>query len=400
MNAVRQFESTAAMLKRSLPVKPVYCVYRDTYLASTRSFVSRFPGRVLFAVKANDDPSVLKLLHSGGVNHFDCASVPEIEAVKAVCPDAKCYFMVPVRLRGAASEAREQFGVRHFVVDCQRGLELLAAEIDLTDCVVFARMAVHHRSALQDLSSKFGGDPKIIPDLLDSIRQLGAEPALAFNVGSSVTDPQAYGHAISVAADVLNQIPFKVRLVDIGGGFPRSYPGFSVPPLSEYFEMIEQARVQLPLADGGEILGEPGRALAAPGLSAVVEVLLRKDNRLYINDGMYGIFWELRFDGHDRYPVRVYRRGQLLEGAEQTFSLYGPTCDATDVLPGTVSLPEQITEGDHLEFGRLGAYSLSGRTRFNGLYSDDIVWITGAGENPPAEEGQDNADPPNQEDSK
>lgn len=385
MSSERRFESTAAMLQQDLPVRPVYCVYQDTYLTSTRSFVSRFPGRVLFAVKANDDPNVLGLLHRGGVNHFDCASVPEIEAVKAACPGAHCYFMVPVRLRGAAKRARDEFGVRHFVVDCERGLELLAAEIDLAECVVFARMAVHHSSALQDLSSKFGGEPEIIPALLSAIRRSGAEPALAFNVGSSVTDPGAYAHAISVAADVLNQIDFKVRLVDIGGGFPRSYPGFAVPPLDDYFKMIELAGTNLPLAEGGEILGEPGRALAAPGLSAVVEVLLRKDNRLYINDGMYGIFWELRFEGHDRYPVRVYRRGQLLKGAERSFSLYGPTCDATDVLPGTVSLPEQITEGDHLEFGRLGAYSLSGRTRFNGLYSDDIVWITGAGEEPPAD---------------
>lgn len=383
MNSVPHYESAAALLEQRSPSKPVYCVYRDTYLESTRLFVDQFPGRVLFAVKANDDPNVLGLLYRGGVRHFDCASLPEIEVVKSTCPDATCYFMVPVRLRGAAKQAQTRFGVRHFVVDCQAGLEILAAEIDVSQCVIFARMAVHHRSALQDLSSKFGGKPEIIPALLESIRQLGAEPALAFNVGSSVTDPMAYAHAIGVAADVLKQVEFEVRLIDIGGGFPRSYPGFEVPPLKAYFDMIQSARASLPLGEGAQILGEPGRALAAPGLAAIVEVLLRKDDRLYINDGMYGIFWELRFEGHDRYPVRTYRGGQLLQGPEKPFSLYGPTCDATDVLPGSVSLPAQITEGDYLEFGRLGAYSLSGRTRFNGLYSDDIVWVTGAGQQPP-----------------
>lgn len=169
----------------------------------------------------------------------------------------------------------------------------------------------------------------------------------------------------------------RVRLVDIGGGYARSYPGFPVPPIADYFAVIEEAARKLPLARGGEMLGEPGRALAAPGLSAVVEVLLRKEDRLYINDGMYGIFWELRFRGHDRYPVRVFREGREHDGAIRTFKLFGPTCDATDVLPGEVELPADIRPGDHLEFGEIGAYSLAGRTRFNGHYSDQVVTIDG-----------------------
>jgi ornithine decarboxylase len=53
------------------------------------------------------------------------------------------------------------------------------------------------------------------------------------------------------------------------------------------------------------------------------------------------------------------------------------------VLPGEVPLPADIGPGDHIEFGRLGAYSLSGRTRFNGQFSDAIVAITGTDEAPP-----------------
>jgi ornithine decarboxylase len=54
-------------------------------------------------------------------------------------------------------------------------------------------------------------------------------------------------------------------------------------------------------------------------------------------------------------------------------------------LPAEVPLPVDIRQGDHLEFGRLGAYSLSGRTDFNGLHSDRLVLITGEGEWPPGE---------------
>jgi ornithine decarboxylase len=238
-------------------------------------------------------------------------------------------------------------------------------------------MAAYHRSAMQDLSSKFGAAPEEIPELLGQIAEKGAEPALAFNVGSAVTDPEAYAGAMELAASVLQKLPFKVRLLDIGGGFPKSYPGFVVPPLEDYFGRIAEVRNALPLAPDGEIMGEPGRALAAPGLSAVVEVLLRKNDRLYLNDGMYGIFWELRFRGHDRYPVKAYRVGSELQATERSFKLYGPTCDGTDVLPGQIELPEDIRPGDYLEFGNIGAYSLSGRTNFNGHYSDDVVTIEG-----------------------
>ena len=373
--AGKSYDSVADMLRYSRPTAPVYCIYPDVYRETAKAFVAGFPGRVLYAVKANDHPAVIRLISEAGVTHFDCASVPEIERVRSVCPDATPYFMVPVRLRGAAREAQDKYGVRHFMIDHAGGLAPLAEEIDMKRAVVFARMAAHHPSAMQDLSAKFGAAPGDVPELLRRIAAEGAEPALAFNVGSAVTDPEAYSHALELAAGVLRKLPFRVRLLDIGGGFPKAYPGFPVPPLDDYFARIRAAAAMLPLADNGELMGEPGRALAAPGLSAVVEVLLRKNDRLYLNDGMYGIFWELRFRGHDRYPVRAFRDGKEMQSGSRPFKLFGPTCDGTDVLPGPVELPDDVRPGDYLEFGNIGAYSLSGRTSFNGHFSDDIVTI-------------------------
>ena len=96
-------------------------------------------------------------------------------------------------------------------------------------------------------------------------------------------------------------------------------------------------------------------------------------------------FWELRFRAHERFPARAWRGGEPLQGPTESFRLYGPTCDASDVLPGEVDLPAAVRTGDYLEFGRIGAYSLSGRTRFNGLYSDRIVQLTDPEAKPPGE---------------
>lgn len=380
-----EYKNILDLLAGGDPVEPVYCLYPEVYRETARQFVGAFPGRVLYAVKANDHPAVLRLLNEGGVRHFDCASIPEVELVRNHCPNGTPYFMVPVRLKGAARDAFERLGVRHFMVDHAHGTDLLAAEIDLRQVVVFVRMAVHHDSALQDLSSKFGAPPADVPALLEDLRQRGAEAALAFNVGSSVMQPAAYLHALNTAQGVLQQLSFKVKLVDIGGGFPLSYPDFAAPPLSEYHNAIRDAARALPMAEGGELMAEPGRALSAPGLSAVVSVLLRKDDRLYLNDGMYGIFWELRFKGHKRFPVRSFRNGQPFDGELKSFQLYGPTCDATDVMPGRVDLPADIREGDVLEFGQIGAYSLAGRTHFNGFYSDQVVRFSGPQAQPPVD---------------
>ena len=386
-SAREQFADVASLIGQERPAHPVYCIYPHVYREAAREFLAGFPGRVLYAVKANPDPTVLRLLSDSGVRHFDCASLPEIELVDALVENATKYFMTPVRIRGAATTAQEKHGVRHFVVDHLSGLDPLLREIDPAGSVVFARMAVHHSSAFEDLSARFGAPPEALPELLQAIRDRGAEPALAFNVGSLVTDPDAYRYALSATRSVLERLPFKLRLIDVGGGYPSSYPGIIVPGLDRYFAAVAESVATLPLTGGAEILGEPGRALAAPGMSAVVEVLLRKDDHLFINDGMFGIFWLLRIDGPDGFPVRAYRDGQPLNGATMDFKVSGPTCDSTDTLPGLVPLPGDMRPGDYLEFGNIGAYSIGGRTDYNGFHSDRIVTITSKTERPPAVRG-------------
>ena len=384
VDVTEEFADVGSLLRTMRPKDPVYCIYPQVYSEITTEFLKGFPGRVLYAVKANPNPTILGLLLAAGVRHLDCASLPEIELIDEIAPDATKYFMTPVRIRGAAETAQEKHDVRHFVVDHLSGLSRLVEEIDTSRSVIFARMAVHHESAMEDLSVRFGAQPEEMPALLQSIRDSGAEPALVFNVGSSVTDPEAYRYSMSVTKSVLDKLPFRLRLIDVGGGYPKSYPDFIVPELEQYFKAVEESVGTLPLADNAEVLGEPGRALAAPGMSAVVEVLLRKDSRLYLNDGMFGIFWVLRIDGPDRFPVRTYRNGKPHEGETMEFQINGPTCDATDTLPGLVPLPTDIRPGDYLEFGNIGAYSIGGRTNYNGFYSDRIVSITSPKERPPA----------------
>lgn len=383
-DSLESYANVAELLQKTKPQRPVYCIYPHIYRQTAQHFLAGFPGRVLYAVKANNHPEILRLLFAAGVRNFDCASLQEIELVHTTCPGATAYFMTPIRFKDDARIAQQEFGVRHFLIDHHSGLSQLLKEVDVESTVIFARMAVSHASAQANLSSKFGAKPENMPALLNSIAESGAEAAFAFNVGSGVVDPEAYAYAIGVARSVLDKIAFKVRLLDIGGGFPKSYPGLSVPPLEDFFSRTQAAAKKLPLAANGQLLCEPGRALSAPGLSAVTAVLLRKSDRVYLNDGMYGIFWELRFKWQLQYASRVFRNGKLLQGETKAFRVLGPTCDSTDELPVRVELPADIDVGDHIEFGSIGAYSLSGRSDFNGFYSDTVVSLTDPNATPPA----------------
>lgn len=388
MQARAVYASASEVVRALEPIEPVYCIYPHVVRAVARRFVQGFPGRVLYAVKANAEPRVLELLHESGVAHFDTASLPEIALVKSTCPGAACYFMAPAKLRGAARRAYAEHGVRHFVLDHREELDALLREIPGRDITLFVRMAAHGPDSTYDLSSKFGAPPADCIELLHAVSDAGAQPALAFNVGSLVLRPTAYGEALSACRRVLEQARVAVSELDIGGGFPSPYPGVETPGLARFFETIAAARAELPLAADAELLGEPGRALVAEGMSVLAQVILRKGDRIYLNDGIYGSLLEPVISrGLVRFPVRVHRLQGEASDARRPFTLYGPTCDSLDVLPKPFCLPEDIRRGDWVEFGILGAYSHSMRTHFNGFFPDTVVEIGNPAALPPGVNG-------------
>ena len=123
-----------------------------------------------------------------------------------------------------------------------------------------------------------------------------------------------------------------------------------------------------------EILCEPGRALVAESGSTVVKVVLRKKQKIYINDGTYGSLFDagvLNFI----LPTRMIPNGRATSKKLTSYSLYGPTCDSADFMKGPFVLPHNLKEGDYIEIGQLGAYALTFRTKFNGFYSDKIFEV-------------------------
>ncbi|WP_339834061.1 type III PLP-dependent enzyme [uncultured Parvibaculum sp.] len=367
-----RFSSVADVIARLDPSYPVFCVFPDILRARARTFVEQFPGTVLYAVKCNPHPYVLKALWEGGIRHFDTASIFEIAKVTEQLPEANCYFNHPVKGRGALEAAADVYGLKDYVVDAASELDKVT-EIAGTDITIEVRIATPKGSAVYDLSSKFGAAPDDAVALLKEAARRGCRTALAFHVGSQCLDPDAYRIAMEMSASVASRAGVRLEYLDVGGGFPAIYEA-GTPPLAVYFDVIRQANERLGF--DVPLFAEPGRSLVADGCSVLTQVHLRKGDSLYINDGIYGCLSEIR-DGDLDPPVRAISKSGPVGGTMRPFRLFGPTCDSLDVLKQPFDLPDEIGEGDWIEFGLMGAYSIGMQTGFNGFVTDTIVRIDG-----------------------
>jgi ornithine decarboxylase len=291
------------------PEEPMHCLRPAAVTTATAEFVAAFPGDVMYAVKCNPEPVILRAVRAGGVTHFDCASIGEVRLVRQMFADATIHFMHPVKARSAIGEAWERHDVRDFVLDTPDELAKIRKETAATGVVgelgLIVRLALPKGGAVLDLSGKFGASADDAAALLHAARPHAARLGVSFHVGSQCLDPLAWRAALALTGEVLRVAGVAIDMIDVGGGFPVSYPDVDPPPLGAFISEIEAGVERLGLSDV-RLWAEPGRALVASGASVVVQVQQRRGNALYVNDGVYGSLADAGALGF-RYPVRLIR---------------------------------------------------------------------------------------------
>jgi ornithine decarboxylase len=363
-----------AAIVEQRPVQPVTLLRPHAATRAARFFVEKFPGKSLYAVKANPSPGLLKVLWDAGVTHFDVASLGEVRLVAETLPEAVLCFMHPVKAEEAIAEAYFDYGVKTFSLDTLEELEkILRATNNATDLNLLVRLRVSSDHSKLSLASKFGAEPHEVKPLLMAARQASDALGLCFHVGSQAMSPAAYGEAMERVRDAIVEASVTVDIVDVGGGFPSWYPGMEPPALEAYFEVIHRTFEELPISYSAELWCEPGRALCAEYASVLVRVEKRRGSELYINDGAYGALFDAAHIGW-RYPVKLVRDEESNVKPMQ-FSFYGPTCDDLDHMAGPFELPADVQAGDYIEVGMLGAYGCAMRTGFNGFGVEDRVIV-------------------------
>ena len=374
---MQKFKSVEELVNQLRPDKPVYCIRKKSILSASKFFQKNFPGKILYAVKTNPHPEVIKTLLKSGINQFDVASVEEIKAVKKFDQVSKCSFMHTIKSREDISEAYFKYGVKTFALDTKDELiKIIESTSNAKDLELFVRVAVSNEHAEIDLSKKFGAINSEAAGLLRLVKQHSKKIGLSFHVGSQCMHPISYSKGISEIANIIKKTKIVPDYLNIGGGFPTIYPDLIPPSLESYFDEIKKGLENLKIEKLPEIICEPGRALVAESGSTIVRVNLRKKQKLYINDGTYGTLFDAGTP-NIVFPSKMIKdnSNKIISKKLTAFDFYGPTCDSMDYMKGPFLLPNNIKENDYIELGQLGSYGLTFRTHFNGFYSDKIYEV-------------------------
>ena len=372
---MQKFKTVDEIVSQLKPERPVYCIRKKSIQVASRTFQNKFPGTILYAVKTNPHPEVLKTIIQSGINNFDVASIKEIEDIRKISPKAKCSFMHTVKSRESIKEAYFKFGVKTFSLDTKDELiKIIESTNQAKDLELFVRVSVSNEHAEIDLSKKFGALTSEAVGLLRLTKQYAKKIGLSFHVGSQCMHPISYAKGITEIGNIIKRTKIIPHYINVGGGFPTIYPDLVPQSLDNYFEEIKKSLKNLKLDKLPEIICEPGRALVAESGSTIVRVNLRKKQKLHINDGTYGTLFDAGVP-NIVYPSRLIKNGKIISKKLTSFDFYGPTCDSMDYMKGPFILPNNIKENDYIELGQLGAYGLTFRTKFNGFYSNEIYEV-------------------------
>lgn len=365
------WDNPAEMIRNLQPENPVM-VFAPTVLQDrARRFISGFPGLVTYAVKSNPDEAVVQNLVAAGLKGFDVASPAEIDLVGRLTPLAARHYHNPVRSRGEIAHA-VQAGIRAWSVDSRTELDKLfeqvPTEFDGQGVEISPRFKLPVMGAIYDFGSKFGAPPELAAELLKAVAERGYIPSLTFHPGTQCVDPVAWESYIRVAKEICDEAGVKARRLNVGGGFPSHRVVGVEPELESIFDKIGETAAEVFGREVPELVCEPGRGLCADAFSLVTRIkAIRDDGDVFLNDGVYGALAELPIVGNiDRIEIRD-PKGALRDGEQGGKVIFGPTCDSVDRLPGELSLPTGIAEGDYVIFHGAGAYSTATNTRFNGF---------------------------------
>tara|TARA_Y100001936_G_scaffold120168_1_gene117600 strand:+ start:697 stop:1875 length:1179 start_codon:yes stop_codon:yes gene_type:complete len=372
---MQKFSDVNELVNTLKPEEPVYCIRPNSIKKSVEFFKNKFPGKVLYAVKTNPDEKVLKIINDSGIQNFDVASINEVKLVRKINTKAKVYFMHTVKSRESIKEAYTKYNVKDFALDTKDELlKILDETNNAKDLNLYVRVSISNEHAEIDLSRKFGATSSEALGLLRLCKAHAKRVGLSFHVGSQCMHKISFAKGINEIGKIIKKTKIVPDVINVGGGFPAIYPDLIPEPLENYMDVIKQSLKSLKLEKTTEIFCEPGRSIVAEAGSTLVKVLLKKKNKLYINDGTYGSLFDAGVPNFV-LPTKMITNGRIVSKKKTAFNFYGPTCDSLDYMKGPFLLPNNIKEGDYIELGQLGAYGTTFRTKFNGFFSNAIYQL-------------------------
>lgn len=366
------------------------------YVYSTAGILDRFraydrefgdvPHRVCYAVKANSNLAILRLLAGAGAG-FDIVSGGELfRVLKAGGDPARVVFS------GVGKTSDEvDYALAHEIhsFNCES-----EAELSLIDALA-ARRGVKAKVALRvnpdvDASThpyistglrkhKFGID---ISEVEAIYARAGSFPHLipdgvSCHIGSQILDTEPLLQAVDKMiglADRLRASGLAIRTLDLGGGVGVAYqPGEQSPAVPVFIRSI-CGKVK---SRGLQLMVEPGRSIVAEAGVLLTRVLYRKSNGakqfVIVDAGMNDLIRPALYHSHHEIvPLRRTGAGTILA------DVVGPVCETGDFLARNREVAN-VMPGDYLAICTVGAYGFVATSNYNSRPRPPELLVEGPG---------------------
>ncbi len=345
-------------------------------------------GLVCYAVKANGNPALLRLLGAEGLG-ADVTSGGELFlALHAGIAPQKIIYS-GVGKRRDEMEMALQAGIRALHLESEMELAVLA-EIAASLGVVAPvgvrvnpdiSVQTHAYDSTGELGHKFGVPRETaVSMLLSANENPWLKPiGLAAHIGSQITDLAPHARLAELLVELAVEVEeggVHLDYLDVGGGLGINYGTHDAPQIDEWLSAVVR-----PIRDAGyDLVVEPGRSIVGPAGGLLATVLYTKEqggksfvivdaglNDL-IRPAMYGAY-------HPAWPVN---QRMSIDNSEHIVDIVGPVCETGDFLAQERPLPA-MKPGDMILFGQAGAYGFAMSSNYNGRLRVAEVLVSGDG---------------------
>ena len=334
------------------------------------------PVKVHYAIKANCNPRILKVIAEAGLG-ADCVSAREITAaVKAgFTADTICY-------AGVGKTDREliggmKAGIAYFNVESLEELEVLsqlAQEYGYNPNVALRvnpniDAHTHHYITTGLEENKFGIHLSMLDRAIDftlnspSLNLVG----LHFHIGSQITVMEPFKllcQKINELVGSYEKRGIEFKIINVGGGLGIDYDDPDKNPLPDFKGYFHTLLDNLKLREGQELHCELGRAIVAQCGALISKVTYVKkgiDRQFVILDaGMNDLIRPALYGSHHKIENLTASADAPLE----VYDVVGPVCESSDIFGKDEKLP-QTKRGDLIAIRSAGAYGESMASTYN-----------------------------------
>ena len=363
---------------------PLYVYSADQFLANWQAFntaISHRPGHICYAVKANSNLSILKLI-ADQKGHFDIVSGGELMRVLRAGGLAEHTVFSGVAKQVWEIDLALNSGIGCFNVESEAELKRIESRAQTLGKIAYIAIRInpninpntHPYISTGFKENKFGIESKQAKQLYQYAHQSAALSikGISCHIGSQLLDPKPQQESaeklLQLTAE-LEQMNIFIEHIDLGGGLGVTYENEKPPHINDYVRGIIDI-----IPEKYQIVLEPGRSIAANSgvLLTRVEYLKKTADKHFalVDAAMNDLIRPALYGAYHHISV-------ISEAAKQaqTFDVVGPVCESTDFFGKDRELP--IGENSILCIHSAGAYCMGMASNYNARPLAAEVLLTG-----------------------